>query len=172
MNISAALNTSAQTAKSPLLFLDFDGVLHPYGTRVFDENYRWANNPELFCWLPILHEILAPHPTVKIVVSSDWRGLFDDENLIRLLGPVGDRFDGVTTTGGGPRSAEILEEVSRRKSSTWLAIDDHPSVVDASAQEQRFIACAPDSGLSAPTVQATLRARLAEFSAANSFGVL
>jgi hypothetical protein len=90
---------SDPSAKPQLLFLDFDGVLHPVGERAFDENFRLIANPGLFVWRPILEQILVPFPSVRIVVSSDWRRLFDDENLIRLLGPLGNRFAGVVETG-------------------------------------------------------------------------
>jgi hypothetical protein len=51
--------------------LDFDGVLHPVGVPAVDEDFRLIENPGLFVWLPILERLLAPHPTVWIIVSSD-----------------------------------------------------------------------------------------------------
>ncbi|KGX39452.1 HAD domain-containing protein [Burkholderia pseudomallei] len=143
------------------LFLDFDGVLHPVDAATFDNAGRLMADPRLFTWLPVLADIVAPHPEVRIVVSSDWRRLLDDDNLKRVLGSLGPRFAGVVETWGASRAAEILEEVRRRRLSHWLALDDHPSVEKASRHDARFIVCAPDSGLSAPAVQASLRARLA-----------
>jgi hypothetical protein len=32
---------------------------------------------------------------IRIIVSSDWRRLFDDATLIRLLAPLATRFVGV-----------------------------------------------------------------------------
>ncbi|MCK4143623.1 hypothetical protein HFK84_15235 [Ralstonia pseudosolanacearum] len=144
-----------------VLFTDFDGVLHAADEPVFDSAGRRLANERLFVWLPILVTILAPHPEVQIVVSSDWRRLLDNENLKRALGPLGSRFAGIVETWGASRVDEILTEVRRRQLSRWLAIDDHPTVAIASRSDARFIACAPDTGLSADTVQAALRSRLA-----------
>jgi hypothetical protein len=149
-----------RSAKPQLLFLDFDGVLHPVGERALDENFRLIANPGLFVWRPILEQILMPFPSVRIVVSSDWRRLFDDENLVRLLGPLGSRFAGVVETYGSSRAAEIRTEASRRKASNWLAIDDHPSVVEAGKADGRFLACSPDTGLSDVGVQLELGRKL------------
>ncbi|MBM5665801.1 hypothetical protein GSH07_12090 [Burkholderia pseudomallei] len=143
------------------MFLDFDGVLHAADEPALDSAGRLLPNPRLFAWLPLLDAILAPCHDVQIIVSSDWRRLLDDANLVRVLGTLGSRFNGVVETWGASRADEILDEVSRRRLTQWLALDDHPSVVTASMRDDRFIACAPDSGLSAPAVQALLRARLA-----------
>ena len=148
------------SAEPQLLFLDFDGVLHPVGEQALDENFRLIANPGLFVWRPILEQILVPFPSVRIVVSSDWRRLFDDENLVRLLGPLGSRFAGVVETYGSSRAAEIRTEAGRRMTSNWLAIDDHPSVVEARKSDGRFLACSPDTGLSDVGVQQDLGRKL------------
>lgn len=139
-----------------VLFLDFDGVLHPDGEAALDENFRLLPNANLFCWLKILNEILEPHPDVQIVVSSDWRRFFDDENLVRLLGPLGSRFAGVVETLGSPRSQEILGEAARRSIERWVALDDHVSVHEAAKEDCRFIACDPRLGVSKPETQKAL----------------
>ncbi|AQV95652.1 hypothetical protein BJN34_17365 [Cupriavidus necator] len=149
-------------SESRVLFLDFDGVLHAADEPALDGAGGLLPNPRLFAWLPVLVDILAPYPEVQIVVSSDWRRLLDDDNLRRVLGSLAPRFAGVVETWGTSRFDEILIEVRRRKLTTWLAIDDHPTVVAASRRDARFIACAPDTGLSALPVQARLRATLAD----------
>jgi len=146
-----------------VLFLDFDGVLHPDGEAALDENFRLLPNANLFCWLKILNEILEPHPDVQIVVSSDWRRLFDDENLVRLLGPLGGRFAGVVETLESPRSQEILGEAARRSIERWVALDDHASVHEAAKEDCRFIACDPRLGVSNPETQKALSKRLLAF---------
>lgn len=144
------------------LFTDFDGVLHPADAATFDGAGWLVPDPRLFIWLPVLADILAPYPEVRVVVSSDWRRPLDDDNLKRVLGPLGLRFAGVVETWGASRVDEILAEAQRRNLTTWLAIDDHPTVVTASRHDTRFIACAPDNGLSAHPVQARLRTTLAD----------
>ncbi|MFZ3000646.1 MAG: HAD domain-containing protein [Undibacterium umbellatum] len=47
-----------------ILFLDFDGVLHP--EPCYDKT-------QLFSCLPRLEAILRDFPTVQIVISSTWR---------------------------------------------------------------------------------------------------
>lgn len=148
----------------PVLFLDFDGVMHADGEEALDENFRLLPNPSLFCWRPILEEILSPHAEVRIIVSSDWRRLFDDDNLARLLGPaLGPRVIGAVETFKDSRAAEIIAEATRRRLDRWLALDDHPSVVTVSKSDKRFIACQPGLGLSSLNVQIQLRSRLANF---------
>ncbi|BCF89093.1 HAD domain-containing protein [Paraburkholderia largidicola] len=144
-----------------IVFLDFDGVLHPVGVPALDEDFRLIENPALFVWRPILERLLAPYPMVGIVVSSDWRRLFDDATLIRLLGPLAARFVGVVESYGPSRSEEILSEVKRRGLTRWVALDDHPSVIAAQASDARFIACEPATGVSSVEVQRTLGLTLA-----------
>ena len=144
----------------PVLLTDFDGVFHALAEPVLDESFRLIDNPRLFLWVPILCEILAPFPDVKIIVSSDWRRIVDDENLVRLLGPVGNRFVGVMESYGGSRADEIKTEVRRRNLTRWLAIDDHPTVQVASRKNWRFIPCHPESGLSCERVQQELEQKL------------
>lgn len=159
--------------KGPVLFLDFDGVLHAVGEEALDENFRLIANPNLFCWRPILEQVLAPYPSVQILVSSDWRHLFDDESLASLLGAIlGPRVFGAVDTFQNSRAEEILREAVRRHVDYWLAIDDHPSVAKArEAGDSRFIVCSPSTGLSNPKVQRELRRKLAELTQRCNAGV-
>ena len=50
-----------------ILFLDFDGVLHPEG-----EDHIFKGGVD-FCFLPRLEALLREFPQVKIVISSSWR---------------------------------------------------------------------------------------------------
>lgn len=148
------------TVATKVLFLDFDGVLHPDGSEAIDERGRLIDNPVLFCWLPILADILDPYPAVRIIVSSDWRRLFDDAALIRLLGPLGTRFAGVVERITPPRAQEILHDALQRGLSDWIALDDHKSVQAAARTDPRFIACAPATGITDEAVQLAVRAWL------------
>lgn len=55
-----------------LLFLDFDGVLHPSLNAGKDN----------FCALPLLEDLLRQHHAVGIIISSSWRHLFSFEELV------------------------------------------------------------------------------------------
>ena len=160
--MSQDVPSGSGSSNSQLLFLDFDGVLHAAGEAVLDDNGRLIPNRRLFCWRSLLEQALAPYPHVKIVISSDWRRLFDDDNLGRLLGPtLGPRVIGAVSTSRPTRAEEVLIEAERRGLSAWLALDDHPSVVRARRQgDARFIACSPDTGLSSARVQRELQRKL------------
>lgn len=144
-----------------IIYLDFDGVLHPLGTEAIDENGQLLPNPQLFCWLPILEQALAPYPAVKIIISSDWRRLCADEKLVELLGNLGARFAGVIEAQGCDRAAEIQADASRRGIRNWIALDDHAGVFAAAETEPRFIPCAPARGISDEYVLSVLTAQLA-----------
>lgn len=90
-----------------VLFLDFDGVLHP-GPDV-------TSSPTLWCWLPALAKALEGHDDVRIVVHSLWRLDHSVDELRSLLGDLGERVIDVTPEGGRFESIE-----------TWL--EGHPDV--------------------------------------------
>lgn len=46
---------------APVLYLGFDGVLHPDGTLALDEGFHILDNPALFEWLPTLLAKLRDH---------------------------------------------------------------------------------------------------------------
>jgi len=56
-----------------MLFLDFDGVLHP------------SPGPTDFCRLPLLESWLRTHPDVNIIISSSWREVMDMEVLQHIF---------------------------------------------------------------------------------------
>lgn len=135
-----------------VLYLDFDGVLHPFGEDAIDDYGQLLANPNLFCWLPTLTAALDPFPNVRIIVSSDWRRLFVDATLIRLLGPLGSRFAGIVETRFPNRADEIQADAMQRGISAWLALDDHQSVVEAAKGDGRFVVCQPELGVSEEAV--------------------
>jgi hypothetical protein len=49
-------------ADRAVVFLDFDGVLHPVGVPAVDEDFRLIENPGLFVWLPILERFACAAP--------------------------------------------------------------------------------------------------------------
>lgn len=111
-----------------ILFLDFDGVLHPETV-----------DAELFCRTPNLWRILRACPHVSVVFSTAWRQSFPLKQLVRFATQNGGedlkgRFLGVTPTidtdsvsiDHGCREAECLEwlEEHGHVETHWLAVDD------------------------------------------------
>jgi hypothetical protein len=111
-----------------ILFLDFDGVLHPA------VNYDSA---QLLSKLPLLEAVLRIHHQVDIVISSTWResrmlgqlqALFSTDIAARVVGVTPqwrDVQDGATL-GTYVRQAEIEAwlRAANRTWERWLAVDD------------------------------------------------
>ena len=99
-----------------LVFLDFDGVLHPLDAQL-PEGRR-------FCWLPVLESLLAGHPDVHIVVHSSWRYEYNDSELHTLLGPLGQRFAGSVPRGPREQAIELVLQANRRVRHHLVLDDD------------------------------------------------
>lgn len=67
-----------------LVFLDFDGVLHPVEPASLGLTQ--------FCWLHILSQLLVGHDDVRLIVHSTWRYEYKDAELRAFLGPLGNRW--------------------------------------------------------------------------------
>lgn len=105
----------AESTPHRLVFLDFDGVLHPAAGGP-------ADAPP-FCWVAELAEELAPHPDVGIVVHSSWIDQHSVEDVREFLGPLGLRLLG--TVGTGEKSLAVLSFVrSLPDLHHWIVIDD------------------------------------------------
>lgn len=150
------------------LFLDFDGVLHP--DCVYQIRGKIVLNRDcmsLFEWAPILVELLAPYPEIRIVLSTSWvRVLGYDEALGWLPEDLRVRVDGATCTAGREGEWERLsrfEQIARAASAAgyarWLALEDDVQHWPASHLEH-LVACDPDLGLGWKRTQDALRERL------------
>jgi hypothetical protein len=71
-----------------VLFLDFDGVLHPgdvwYESATRQVTLRTPEH-ELFESLPILIEAIKPYPVLKIVLSTSWVRTYGFEQTREFL---------------------------------------------------------------------------------------
>ncbi len=111
----------AEDRRRPVLFLDFDGVLHP----------TLCLEAEHFSRRPLFEEVMRRFPAVRIVISSSWRHHFDLERLRPFFsGDIAERIDDITPlwVPGGPanRFEEIMAFVRSRSldEAGWLALDD------------------------------------------------
>lgn len=114
-----------------LLFLDFDGVLHPAIIDLGDEHRRFEK-------VPLFESILRQAPGVSIVISSSWRlqypmpvmlGFFSPDIANRIIGGTPDPYDVDPTPDLRMhyRQAEIdawLRQ-NRLRDADWVALDDH-----------------------------------------------
>src|SRR5437016_14361462 len=57
-----------------ILYLDYNGVLHDGMVIRNRKRGLYITTPErtFFEWMPILEDLLAPYPDVKIVLSTSW----------------------------------------------------------------------------------------------------
>lgn len=101
-----------------LLFLDFDGVLHP----------SICPEREYFSRLPLFSAALRGVPRLSVAISSSWRHFYSLTEL-RAFFPadIAGRIVGATPQISGlPRHAEILDYLARCAAPDipWLALDD------------------------------------------------
>lgn len=148
------------------LYLDYDGVLHP-----FDENadslQRQSEDTEanLFCWAPILEAILDdidPVGEIAIVLSTTWAQR-THWTLARnhLPNSLRSRVIGGTHPAPVARGIQIeLHAMDFGISDTdWIAIDDDDYNWPTQHVE-RLIKCSPHIGLSCKKTQQELLKKL------------
>lgn len=144
-----------------ILFLDYDGVLHP------DEVYLTKRGPvlrtdgELFMWAPLLTDLLDDFPSVRVVLSTSWvRRLGFRRALSFLPIAIQARVIGATwhsqmskglagESGWDSRTryGQIARYVARSQLSSWLAIDDD-SLGWPPEAETHLLRCDPAHGIS------------------------
>lgn len=161
-----------------ILFLDFDGVLHPDAAYLEKGRPVLRADGELFMWTPHLIEALAPYPNVQIVLSTSWvrvRGFTRARNA--LPKPLSERVIGATWHSamryggwedGGmycrgissvTRYEEIARYVLRAQIENWVAVDDDGEGWAESAKD-KLIHTHPDKGIADPTTLTLLREKL------------
>jgi hypothetical protein len=102
---------------SKLLFLDFDGVLHPIS----------AEDDAHFCRASLLASALAGFEgIVQVVISSDMRGFYTlDELKAMLPAELAKHVIGVTPLCSGKRLVEIRAfAADHAPDADWRALDD------------------------------------------------
>lgn len=110
-----------------ILFLDFDGVLHPFPMSPHDQH---------FSQVAYLWTILDSNPQLSVVITSTWRETHSLEQLIELLNPPSQyvaRFIGVTPVledlhnyVAGVRQTEIESYLTSNnmEKNTYIVLDD------------------------------------------------
>jgi hypothetical protein len=112
-----------------ILFLDFDGVLHP----AHDGEPTPAE--EVFCNLPRFESVMRDYQQVEIVISSMWRYQFSLAELCARFSPdIASRIIGATLLYeriegkylSARREGELLDWLAAagRLYEPWVALDD------------------------------------------------
>ena len=124
--------------KEKLLFLDFDGVLHP--------THFTGQSP--FSRAHLLDETLALF-SPKIVISSSWRFTHNLEKLQKTIpNHISSLIIGATgqaVIGKHPRFTEIQNYLRGYGSADWKALDD--SYWEFPNPCPRLIRCNPNTGI-------------------------
>ncbi len=141
--------------RNRVVFLDFDGVLHPLISSPDDELPTPLVSTEFFGWLPALVHVLRPHPDVAIVVHSTWRYTHDADELRLLLGALGPQFAGATPKGPRYESIEWWLNMNPQFADHRILDDDAGEFPSPPPLE--LILCDPRIGVSARGVLAALR---------------
>lgn len=144
-----------------ILFLDFDGVLHP------------SHHPgeALFREVPRLAAWLEARPGVDVVISSSWRMHHRQDELVEMLGPgIGSRVVGCTPWVGQLRDENVYptgrmsvftferqNEIETWMASTWdplrpwVALDDMPHLFETDCAS--LVVCQGAKGISAENIR-------------------
>lgn len=150
----------------PILYLDYDGVLHPGDVWMVNNQpvLQFKDDPSLtlFCWASTLETILDdvdPTGQIRVVLSTTWAHRFGfkraSENLPESLKS---RVVGCTEGFPAPRLKQITVHAEDNRILSWVAIDDD---FGANTQHQeKLVRCSGSLGISSIRSQQELRLKL------------
>ncbi|MGV6953155.1 HAD domain-containing protein [Pseudomonas chlororaphis] len=161
--------------KSHILFLDFDGVLHPDAVYLSRQGPTLKADGTLFMWAPILADLLDDFPMISLVLSTSWvRHLGYKRALAYLPLKLQARVIGATWHSSmakdwvdenqwerKTRYDQICRYASRSQLQHWIALDDDVQGW-AESSAQHLVVCVPDLGLGSAHTQVELHRRLGE----------
>lgn len=161
-------DTAPDEQELQVCYCDFDGCLHDDAVYWHPKRGIYLGTPGrfLFEWMHILDELLHPHPTVKIVLSTDWarkssyrfaRAQLSPALQSRVIGATfhnrhmrADEFDHTS------RGQQVLDDVERRRPTKWFAIDNDAEGWPDRVKD-RLVLTHDRLGLSELRVQAEIR---------------
>lgn len=154
----------------PLLYLDFDGVLHHEDVRRVRGVGPVVTQGRLFEHAPVLERLLEPYPELRIVLSTSWVPALGYDEAKKYLPPaLSARVVGATThtkmrlSEFSVRGAELWTDVCRRRAHPrWVAIDDTDEGWNEIARPH-FVLSHPERGLGQPDVASALESALAVY---------
>ncbi|MFZ7336446.1 HAD domain-containing protein [Comamonas jiangduensis] len=144
--------------QSRVLFLDFDGVLHPpkaiAGAKPpLTPTQIRLGWPQTFQHLPVLERLLAGYDNVGVVVSSSWRQYLKVPELAELLASIGSYFAGAVRHGA--RDEAIRAYINEHAIEDFVILDDVKKFFPGDWPQ--LILCNSALGISDPAVQQKLQ---------------
>jgi len=134
-----------------IVFIDFDGVLHPVDYLGFEEveGELVFSKDSRFCWVGILWQLIKDRPC-DLVVHSSWR---HSNSLaeIRSMFPTELRMRIVGTTKGEDRYQSILDYLAESKPKGYVILDDTREEFPSNCPE--LILCDSKQGIGNSSVQ-------------------
>lgn len=150
-----------KNANQPIVFFDFDGVLHPADYL----NFKTINgelvlaSDDRFCWAECLWTLVRDFDC-QLVIHSSWRNSYTLDQLRCLLPTeLGKRV--VAVTAGDCRHESILAYVDEAKAKNYVILDDAADEFPSDCVE--LLLCKDNMGVSNPEVQEKLTQFLKEF---------
>lgn len=158
-----------------ILFLDFDGVLHPDAVYLTRQGPTLKGEGTLFMWAPILAKLLDNFPMVSLVLSTNWVRHLGYKRALGYLPPelhsrvIGATWHSALAKGwadetqwdGKTRYDQICRYAARSQLRHWIALDDDGQGW-AEGAAQQLVACESDRGLSCVQTQIDLQSSLRE----------
>jgi hypothetical protein len=148
-----------------ILFLDFDGVLHPLGLAlepgrtIRGKPVARAVTTRYFQWNELLAQLLAQAGArdLRIVVHSTWRTSRTSEQLAQLLGPLAPWYGGSVSATLDKNDAIAQWLAQAEQPVDYRILDDTASSFRDTDQVARLVRCHSLTGVTEPTVQKTLQ---------------
>lgn len=157
-----------------VLYLDFDGVLHPDEAFQDTKGRVYLRGPgQLLEHASVLADILSPYPKLRIVLSTSWVRVKGYSWVCkRLPADLRERVIGATWHSRfghdsmelewwreASRYRQILRDVQRRAPAYWIALDDDLEGWPET-EKSRLVPCSPLLGLASRVTQAKLAQQL------------
>jgi len=123
-----------------IIFLDFDGVLHPVGTNL--KNF-FSSSKEFFN--------IIKNSNIFIVITSSWqfdsnysqiKSKFPKEITKKIIGETGIKYEG---TKSRIREIEYFLSQNNLQNIDWIALDDQPNKFVKNFN--KLIICEPKTGI-------------------------
>ena len=156
---------------APVLLLDYDGVAHHENVHFSAATGHFSLHAParytLFQHVPLLEQLLEPHPAIQIVLSTRWvrqKGLHKTAKELTpaLRARVVESIVPPEVPADfwlWPKGAQVAQYVERRQPIAWLALDDD-QVGWPDWALPHVVFTDPYEGISPPQIVEELRRRL------------